>query len=125
MAALHDMRCTVCEAVELNQLVPSDGNYSPCAKCGGKRTWIPSFVPMTDVYGSTKTSEILYEAVGKPATYSSRRELERKMHAIGFDPCGDKVGGARNEDGYRGTSFSIAGKTTRATPRATRPRHDR
>lgn len=116
---IHDLRCRSCGDIERNVWTATDGRYTPCV-CGGERTWVP-FVANTDCYGSTKTSEILYEDVGKPATYSSRRELERKMKRIGFDPCGDKVGGARNDDGYRGTSFSKAGKTTRSTPRAARP----
>lgn len=116
---IHDLICRVCESIERNVWVKSDGRYSPCS-CGGERTWMP-FVPATDVYGSTKTSEILHEDIGKPATYSSRRELERKMKRIGFEPCGDSVRGARNNDGYRGTSFSIGGKRSRATPRAPRP----
>ncbi len=116
---IHDLRCKSCDAIETNVLV-SVNQYGWCQKCGGPRTWVP-FVPMTDVYGSTKTSEVLYEDIGKPATYSSRRELEKKMSRLGYSPCGDSVGGARNNDGYKGTSFSIAGKQSRSTPRATRP----
>jgi hypothetical protein len=116
---LHDLRCTACEAVRENVWVRGT-DYPPCPSCGGRMDWLP-FVPMTDCYGSTKTSEILYEDIGTPATYSSRRELERKMKRMNFEPCGDKVGGARNDDGYRGSSFSFAGKMTRSSPRAARP----
>lgn len=115
---MHDLRCKVCDVVRENVFVRGT-SYPPCPSCGGETTWVP-FVFATDCYGSTKTSQILYEDVGRPATYSSRRELESKMKRIGFDPCGDKVGGARNEDGYRGRSFSD-GKTARSTPRAPRP----
>ena len=116
---IHDLRCRSCEVVRENVWVRGT-DYPACPSCGGEMTWIP-FVFATDCYGSTKTSDILYEDIGRPATYSSRRELERKMKAINFDPCGDKVGGARNEDSYKATSFSIGGKTSRATPRAARP----
>lgn len=111
---IHDLRCKSCHLERQNVFVKD--TFPPCPNCGGELDWIP-FVPMTDCYGSTKTSDILYEDVGVPATYSSRRELEAKMKRLNFEPCGDKVGGARNEDSYRGTSFSFDGNLSRATPR--------
>jgi len=114
---VHDLRCTDCGNVEPNMTVKV-GCYTPCPLCGGARTWLP-FVFNTDVYGSTKTSQILHEDVNRPATYSSRRELEAKMKRLGFEPCGDKVGGARDETVFRGTSYSAPGLTSRGTPRAT------
>ena len=123
---VHDLFCTSCNIMRENVWcrIGARGVLLPrCQRCGGKQRWMP-FVPNTDVYGSTKTSEVLYEDIGRPATYTSRRELEAKMKRIGFTPCGDPVGGARNNDGYRGTSFSQAGMTSRATPRARRPGAD-
>ena len=119
---IHDLRCRSCEAVQANVMVKGT-DYPKCERCGGETTWIP-FLVATDVYGETKTSDVLYEAIGKPATYTSRRELEKKMRAMNFEPAGDKKNGARNEDGYKASSFSFSGKTTRGTPRAARPRGD-
>jgi hypothetical protein len=35
------------------------------------------------------------------------------MRAMNYDPAGDPVGGARNNDGYKGTRFSFQGQPHR------------
>jgi hypothetical protein len=75
-------------------------------------TWTPARVT-TDVRGSEQVSRILEEAPGMPLRYTSTRERERKMRAMNYDPAGDKVHGARNEDHFKGTRFSFQGQSQR------------
>lgn len=72
-------------------------------------TWIPRGF-RTDVFGSPKMDEI--NGTGE---YSSNRELERRMARDGWEPAGDKVGGARNESHLNlGKKFSFSGQRNRS-----------
>jgi hypothetical protein len=63
----------------------------PCSICGAGMlvSWAHGQAPATDVKGSTLYSEITGEE------YTSSREHERKMMARGYEPAGDRIGGAR------------------------------
>lgn len=66
-------------------------------KCGELRIDISKWdrAPFTDVFGSEQTSQVLDDANGRPLRFTSTREKDRKMRAQGFEPVGDRVGGAR------------------------------
>jgi hypothetical protein len=85
-----------------------DGAYGDCAKCGSPMTWTP-FVFATDVFGCEKIDNVLCEAPGVPLRGSSSSERRRKMAKRGYIEAGDRVGGARNQDGFKGTIFSKGG----------------
>lgn len=105
---LHDLRCPACESEERNVRV-TPGNYPRCQGCGEQMRWKPSSF-RTDVYGSPRYSE----AAG--CEVRSSRDRDRIMREAGFLPCGDKVGGARNEEHLGlGKSFSYAGQGVRKT----------
>jgi hypothetical protein len=90
-----------------------DGAYGDCAKCGSPMTWTP-FVFATDVFGCESVDNVLCEAPGVPLRGTSTREREKKMARMGYIPAGDKVGGARNQDGYKRSLFSYAGQSKRS-----------
>jgi hypothetical protein len=80
-------------------------------------TWTPSRV-QTDIYGSEQTSRVLDEGISadgnnRPLTFTSTRERERKMRTMGYEPAGDRVHGARNEDGLKGKKFIYPGQSRR------------
>jgi hypothetical protein len=72
-------------------------------------TWTPTRV-QTDVRGSEQISRVLDEAPGVPLRFTSTREREKKMRAMNYEPAGDRVHGARNEDRFKGTVFIDGGK---------------
>lgn len=110
---VHDLRCTKCEAIVRDQIVTGT-EYGRCS-CGGLRTWLPARVN-TDIWGSPRYLESL------DRTFDSKSDLTKELKRCGFEPAGDKVRGARNEDRYKGTSFNFPGQRRRGTPRATSDR---
>lgn len=113
---IHDLHCTSCNA-DFPDVMVRCGDYGSCELCGGERTWTPrGFV--TDVYGAEVVDTVLREAVGVPLRYRTSREREKKMKRLGYDPAGDKVGGARNDDGYKRSLFSYRGQARKGTPAA-------
>ena len=107
---IHDLHCTRCVRERFDVVV--SGTAYPLCQCGAPMTWTPARV-QTDVRGSEQVSSVLDEAPGVPLRYTSTRERERKMRAMNYDPAGDKVGGARNNDGYKRTRFSFQGQPHR------------
>lgn len=113
---LHDLHCQDCGWEALNVAV-SYGAYGSCSACGGEMTWTPRGFN-TDVTGGEIVDNVLREAPGRPLTYRSTRDREQKMKRLGFDPAGDKVGGARNEDRYKRSLWSYGGQRgTKGTPK--------
>lgn len=94
-----------------------DGDYGTCSACGGERTWTPRGF-MTDLCGSEVVDNVLRTADGKPLRYRSTRDRESQMRAMGYEPAGDKVGGARNNDGYKRSHFSFSGQRSHRDPQA-------
>lgn len=107
---LYDLHCTACGHEVRNVMTPA-GEWGTCAKCQAPMTWTP-FVFATDVRGCETVSSVLDESRdevtghNRPLSWTSTREREQKMKRMGFEPAGDRVGGARNSDGYKGTIFS-------------------
>ncbi len=87
-----------------------DREWQPCPKCGHLTKQVIIAAPRTDVYGSEQYCEV------NDVRFTSRREYESKMKSEGWEPCGDKVGGARSEYGLKGTIFSHGGQTHRSSP---------
>lgn len=95
-----------------------NGEYGQCRACGGDRTWIP-FSFATDVCGSEQTAPMLRDEFGQVLSFRTSRERDQKMKRLGYEPCGDKVGGARNEDGFKQRAFSYRGQDrSKRTPAA-------
>jgi hypothetical protein len=86
---VHDLLCPKCSC-EMRNVPIEHGEYPSCDLCGTKMRWKPSRF-RTDVYGAPRYSE----AAG--CEVRSSRDRDRIMREAGFFPCGDKVGGARNE----------------------------
>lgn len=107
---IYDLHCTRCDAT-WRDVSCRPGEWGTCT-CGAPRAMTP-FVFATDVLGCERVSGVLDEGVGdRPLRYTSTREREAKMRRMGFEPAGDRVHGARNQDGYRGMIFSDGGRQT-------------
>ena len=90
---LYVAACLECEE-EWEFVSPvSERNEQRCV-CGGSTRLVPQPFA-TDVCGSEQSSDVL------GISWRSTREREQKMKAIGYDPAGDRVGGARNESHLR------------------------
>ncbi len=84
-----------------------EGKFPSC--CGMTMRWIP-FVPKTDVLGAPTFSI----ALGREVT--STRERDKIAKRNGFVPCGDAVGGARNESHLNlGRATAYPGQRVRRT----------
>lgn len=89
-----DLRCAHgCKVFEENAHLHMGEDYPPCPVCGKQMrpTWEGGRAPATDVYGTPQWSDAADQWV------SSTRHRDQVMRAHGFEPVGDKVGGARNE----------------------------
>ena len=118
MSVLHDIRCRSCTFTERNIEIHA-GIFPRCPICGRETTWIP-FIAKTDVYGHPVYSEAAGRWVG------SSRERDKIMKAAGFEPCGDRVGGARNHSHLGlGKSTSYPGQVRRPAPLETRKGNER
>lgn len=95
---IHDLRCRRCERLELDVAV-GDRPYPACPECGGDRDWVPSRLN-TDEWGQSRFIRSL------DREFSSKSELKAYLKANGAYEAGDKVGGARNEDRFKGTVYS-------------------
>lgn len=105
---VHDLRCPSCES-EIRNARVTPMNYPRCPLCNTQMVWKPSGF-RTDVYGSPRYSD----AAG--CEVRSSRDRDRLMREAGFEPSGDKVGGARNEEHlHLGKTFSYSGQGVRRT----------
>jgi len=110
---IYDLHCIECGR-DVKDVYRQPGQWGRCELCNGPLTMTP-FVFATDVYGAERCDDILEESPGRALRYTSAREREAKMRAIGFEPCGDKVHGGRDCDtGYKGKIFSDAGRARRS-----------
>lgn len=94
---LSDVQCKACGPTADTHsvyvpLVDGSLKYPPCVECGGPTEFLVTQAPATDVLGNEVTDPIL------DVSYTSTRDRDRKMRDRGWDPAGDKKGGARNED---------------------------
>jgi len=94
---IHDLRCKRCEQIELDVVV-HDRPYPRCT-CGGERDWVPSKM-RTDSWGQSRYFKSL------DMTFDSKSSLKAYMKKEGIIEAGDRQGGARNEDHYKGTVYS-------------------
>jgi hypothetical protein len=103
---LHDLRCDDCGKEEKDAEIRG-GIFPMC--CAQPMRWVP-FVPKTDVLGAPTFSV----ALGKEVT--SSRERDRIAKQGGFIPCGDAIGGARNESHLNlGRATAYPGQRVRRT----------
>jgi hypothetical protein len=103
---LLDLRCDDCGREEKDAEIRG-GIFPIC--CAQPMRWVP-FVPKTDVLGAPAFSI----ALGREVT--STRERDRIAKANGFVPCGDPVGGSRNEDHRNlGKATAYSGQRVRRT----------
>lgn len=107
---LYEYGCNECGIDFEREQRIANHRYAVCPHCGERAKQIIKTAPRTDVYGAEQYCDV------QDLTYTSRREYERKMKAGGWEPCGDKVGGARSEYGLKGTLFSFNGQTSRSAP---------
>lgn len=95
---IHDLRCKACQRLELDVVV-GDRPYPVCPECNGERDWVPSKLT-TDEWGQSRYFKSL------DMEFQSKSDLKAYMRKNGVREAGDKVGGARNEDGFKGTVYS-------------------
>ena len=95
---IHDLRCKRCEQIELDVPV-RDRPYPVCSQCGGERDWVPSKM-RTDSWGQSRYFTSL------DMTFDSKSSLKAYMKKAGIVEAGDAVGGARNQDHFKGTVYS-------------------
>jgi hypothetical protein len=104
--AIHDLYCKTC-GKERTDVPVIGGKFPRC--CGAPMRWRPCAVK-TDVKGAATWSWACGDYV------SSSRERDKRMAAKGFEPSGDKVSGARDEDHLNlGKTTSFAGQSVRRT----------
>lgn len=104
---VHDLYCRTCGREEENAGI-RNGIFPSC--CGATMRWRP-FPIRTDVLPCPAYSEATGTIVG------STRERDKMMRAAGFEPCGDRVGGARNESHLNlGKITSYPGQVRRPSP---------
>jgi putative FmdB family regulatory protein len=109
---LYDYGCEPCGLdFEATKRI-ADRRVAPCPQCGEWAKQIIITAPQTDVFGSEQYCDV------NDIKYTSRREYESKMRQHGWEPCGDKKGGARSEYGLKGTLFSYSGQSNRAAAAA-------
>lgn len=118
MSVVHWIRCPRCGAVE--QDVRVDVESMPLCTQGHEATpmrvtWEHGIPPKTDLHEPRYS-----EAAGR--SFRSTREKERWMRdptknawGISYEPCGDKVGGARTDLSIRNTGFSYPGNSRRTS----------
>jgi len=102
---IHDLRCVACGKVEVDQIV-FDRPYPLCT-CGGDRDWVPAKMT-TDSWGGPRFVN------GIDRYFDSRSDLKAYMRKNGVLEAGDRVGGARNNDGMKKTHFSYASQGKRS-----------
>ena len=104
---VHDLYCRGCDAEKRNVEASVD-SMPTCCGAEMRVDWSHGKAPSTDVYGSRRWNEAVGDYVG------STREAETTMRLAGFEPAGDRVGGARNEDHMGlGKVYSYSEQTNR------------
>lgn len=105
MAILRDLNCPSCDRTRRDVLV--EGESYPKCRCGARmKNWITKV--NADAWGGPQYHPAL------DRTFSSKSELRAYMKSRNLMECGDRVGGARNEDYLKlGKRFSYRGQRTR------------
>lgn len=106
---LYEYHCNRCGDFDAAARI-AERRLQPCPECGALSIQIIKTPPHTDVLGHEHYCDV------NEVTYTSRREYEKKMAAGGWEPAGDKVGGARSEHRLKGTLFSYDGQSARTSP---------
>ena len=106
---IHDLICRACETILRDQTVRGT-EYGLC-QCGAPFDWLPSKVT-ADAWGRP------HYIASLDRTFDTKSDLRKELRRCGFEPAGDRVHGARNEDGYTGRSFSFTKQERRASPPA-------
>ncbi len=88
---LFDMECPKCEGVEEVFFLAREEHTAECSMCNEPMRKLPSLVN-TSEWGSPQWDDAAQQRFG------SRSERDQHYKALGYEPAGDKVGGARNED---------------------------
>lgn len=112
VSAYRDLHCTRC-LFESKNVLTEYQRYPACAKCGAPMAYTPNIFA-TDVRGYVHTSIALDDETGHPLTYTSTRELAKKMRKMNYEPCGDRVHGARRAFGERDAETPPPRKNYRA-----------
>ncbi len=114
MKVIHDIRCPFCELVLRDQRVETS-RFPRCPECHEQMTWLPSGF-RTDVWGRERY------CVATDSYHRSQREQDRyAAEKFGFEPRGDKVGGARiAREKSLGSASSYPGQRVRRTFAPTR-----
>lgn len=107
---LYEYECRDCVIDFESAQRVAERSTARCPQCQGFAHQIIKTAPRTDVYGSEQHCEV------NGVSFTSRSEYEKKMKRHGWEPCGDKVGGARSEYGLKGTIFSHGGQTHKSSP---------
>lgn len=105
---LYEYECEQCGDFDAAARI-ADRRTQPCPKCGELARQVIKTPPQTDVLGSEHYCDV------NEVSYTSTREYEKKMKVGGWEPAGDKVGGARSEHKVNGTLFSYAGQSSRTS----------
>lgn len=81
--------------------------YGVCPECheSARPLWLSA--PALDIWGGPKFVKSL------DRQFDSKSEMKRELKRCGVEPAGDTVGGARNNDGFKGSKFSYAGQSNR------------
>ncbi len=103
---VFDYHCPRCKSEREDVVVDRWDDPVHCVNCKSRMTKFPPLVA-TDVCGSEQSSRVLPDGM----TWTSTREREKKMKALGYEPAGDKVGGARNEEYLNRRIYSGGGIT--------------
>ena len=106
--AILDIRCPKCERRELDAVV-FNLEYPQCDECQVvmQPTWERGMCASTPEWGQSQFFN------GVDQHFESRSEKKRWLKENNYEEAGDSVGGARNNDGFKGTKFSYSGQSGR------------
>lgn len=106
---VYDLRCPGCEK-EWQDVVRPPAEFGRCEACGEALRMIPGpFV--ADAWGAPRHVRSF------DRTFDSKSEMRSHLKAGGWEPAGDRVGGARAETHYKASATSYGGQTRRSTPK--------
>lgn len=99
MRVIHDLVCENDHIVKDVEVEVADGlhtTYGVCDLCGTRRivSWAHGRAPATDVLGSEHFSDVL------GVSFTSTRERDRKMSAMGFQPADNIRGGPMSQSSH-------------------------
>lgn len=114
MSVVHWIYCKACERT-LQDVRVDLGAMPRCCGEPMRVTWEHGQAPSTDLHEPRYS-----EAAGR--AFRSTRERERYLRdprnnrwGVSYEPCGDKVGGARTDLSIRNTGFMYPGMPSRTS----------